>query len=210
MRTRFALVLIALCLSPIAGLAVPTGLNMMPTAESLSLGQARFQFESEGSGKLYVPNDSTLIGSQGGVILGIEAGIDNVSDKGTVYNTKWVFKGDGLLFPALAIGAQNLTSGERPQYYAVTTKSLLSIAKVHAGFMRDEEHDDNVTMLGASAVFGPLVVKADRLQGSFREGDAVSVGWTVKGITLTGTQYNFENQPDKRTFSVSYEYGGPF
>lgn len=205
MRSLILYSLLVLAL-PLVVRAVPTGLNLMPTAEALTLGQSRFEFESDGSGKLFVPDKSNLIGSEAGVILGFEGGIDKLSNGGTVYNLKWVFKGDGLIFPALAVGAQDMKSGEKPQFYAVATKSVVpgGLGKLHAGVLRD--HGETLTMIGASSQLGPLVLKADRVNGGTREGDAISAGIKLHGFLITGTRYNYTNAPDENTITLTYSY----
>lgn len=212
MMSRFricAALVLALC--PLLVQAVPTGLNLMPTAEALGLGSTRFDFETDGSGKLYVPSGSSLVGSQAGALLGIEGGADQLSPGGTVYNLKWVFKSEGLILPAIAVGAQGIKSGERTEYYAVATKSLVptGIIKVSGGVMRDN-NGDNLLLLGAGLKVGMLMVKADRVSGGDRDAQALSAGLAFKNLTFTGTHYDFKNASDTNTLTVSYGYSAPF
>ncbi|HOS42154.1 MAG TPA: hypothetical protein PK794_00530 [Armatimonadota bacterium] len=200
MRSVFVLALLG-GLSLIAA-AVPTGLNAMPTANVLGLGEARFEYESAGSGKLYVPANAVVYGTQTGFILGLEGGLDEVGGA-TRANGKWRLKGEGIITPALAIGIQNL--GGDLQYYGVATKSFI-LAAVHAGLLRDTDTDTNVTMLGANANLGPLVVKVDKLNGGALDRTAVGASLRLGTITVSGTSYDFDNAPRERTFSVSYTY----
>ena len=210
MRMPFIATLTVFLLLPLTCLAVPTGLNMMPTAESLGMAETRVEVESAGGGKMYVPRGDTLYGSQVGALLGVEAGIDQVSGPGTRYNAKWVFKGDGLILPALAVGVQNVSSNTKSDVYAVATKSLVpgGLVKLHAGVMRSEGED--YTMLGASFRLGPIQVKADQinggLSGNLHQGQSYSAGASVGNITLTGTHYDYETGSDKNTVTVSYSY----
>ena len=201
---RILSVLALSLLLPLAGLAVPTGLNMMPTAEALGSAETRLDLETTGSGKLYVPSSNALYGSQAGIALGMEGGIDQLSNSGTRYNAKWVFMGEGLVLPAIAFGGQNFGAGARPEYYAVATKTVIpaGLAKVHAGVMRVEH--DNVLMLGASAHLGPFSLKADRLSDGPRDGQSIGAGFSWKNFSLTGTIYDFRFIPDTRTLTMSY------
>ncbi|HEX2950859.1 MAG TPA: hypothetical protein VHV83_15045 [Armatimonadota bacterium] len=182
---------------------------MMPTAEALGLAQIRLDAESAGSGKLFVPagSDSTLVGAQAGLILGVEGGADYVSDNDLVFNVKWVFKSDGLIFPALAIGAQNIGADTDTEYYAVATKSILSskLAKVHGGVMRDL-NGDTFFMYGASGTIGPVVLRADSVTGGEHEGFAVGAGVSLHNIDIIGTHYDYTNHSDENTVSVSYTF----
>ena len=201
----FSLLAISLLL-PLAGQAVPTGLNMMPTAEALGSAETRLDLETTGSGKLYVPTGNALFGSEAGVALGIEGGIDQLSNSGTRYNAKWVFMGEGLVLPAIAFGGQNFGAGARPEYYAVATKTIVpaGLVKAHAGVMR--VISDNVLMLGVSAHLGPIALKADRLSGGPRDGEAISAGFTWKNLTISGTRYDYRFIKDTNTLTLSYSY----
>ncbi len=198
--SRWMLPVLALAL-PLLCRAIPTGLNVMPTAETLGIATARVDYESSGSGKLYVPSGATIYGTQFGMILGIEGGMDRVTDRGTVYNFKFRFFPDTLVIPAMAIGAQNIVNGQKPQYYLVTTKSLL-LAKVSAGVMRTE--GNTLSMLGASAGMGPFILKADRIMTGGHQRTSGSIGFSLKGITFTGTAYDIKDAPNERTLTVSY------
>ena len=197
-------------------LAVPTGLNLMPTADVLSPGQIRVDYESAGGGQLYVPSGEALAGVEGGSPLGLEAGVDQAGSPGLAYNAKWRFWSNGVIMPAIAIGIQGYQTGETAQAYLVATKpllptSLLSIAgvkadlRLSAGVMR---HDSSTAiMYGASGSLGPFTLKADHINGSDsgKNGDAVGASWTFgKSITLGGTYYFYLTQPHVTTVTVSY------
>lgn len=205
MRLIVACVSAVLVLVPLVSHAVPTGLNAMPTAEVLESGQSRISYETE-SGKLYAPAGSSIYGTQNGLFLGIEVGVDRVSDKGTVYNGKWRLKGEGLILPALAVGVQNITSGEKPQYYAVLTKSLTpaKIVQLHAGLLRDENTNETTGMYGANVDLGPVFVQADRTN----DRTSVGAGFTYQNITAGAIAYDYENAPNETSLFVSYRYSG--
>ncbi len=205
MRALTLLVFATLILTPLASLAVPTGLNCMPTADILAAGQDRTQYESNGSGQLYVPQGGWLYGTQVGFILGFEGGVDKTVRTSSVYNLKWRFLGEGYVMPAIAFGVQNVAQGDKMQYYAVATKSLVpsGLLKVSAGVLRDE--GDTLTMIGAEGHLGPIVVKADSLNGGVDARSGVSVGYNFwRGFCVTGTSYHYKNAPSEQTISLSY------
>lgn len=203
---RYACMLaLSFLLLPLACRAVPTGLNAMPTANTLGLGETRVDWETVGSGKLFVPANSTLYGTEFGLVLGLEGGADRVPGKATLYNVKWRLRDEGLLFPALAAGAQNIASGEKVQYYAVATKSLLpaQLVQVSAGVMR-VEGNTTLAMVGASGKLGPIMLKADRINGGTLKRTGVGASIDIQGLMVTGTIYDLDNAPNERTIMLSY------
>lgn len=208
MRVSHLLVSALLLVAPLAGFAVPTGLNIMPTAESLASGQSRLDFESDGSGKLYVPPNSSIIGSQTGFVLGFEGGVDTISGESAVYNLKWCVISDGLLTPAIAIGAQNVKHGEKTQYYLVATKSLLpgNLLAISAGSLRNNE-DKLLTMIGAKGRLGPFTAKVDHVEGGSVNRSALGLSYTYREFSITGTLYRNTDIPDEKTITLSYTQG---
>jgi len=196
--------------STLACHAVPSGLNAMPTANVLNVGQATVVYDLNGSGKLYVPVGGTVVGTQTGLLFGLEAGLDKVTDKGAVYNTKWRIFGETLLTPAFAFGLQNMTPGEKSQPYLVATKSILPMraGQISGGVIRIERENnigmENIGMYGAGVFIGPVVVKADRVMGGIREGTSIGGGVTIKNLTIVYTLYNYVNIPDEHTVTLTY------
>lgn len=185
--------------------AIPSGLNLMPTADLLNVAESRTEYESEGSGKLFVPPGSTIFGSQFGSQNSFEMGADQVSSVGLVYNAKLRLIAGGNIMPAVAIGAQNITSGEKPQYYVVASKTLseAGMLRAHAGFLQRD--GEKITMLGASSHIGLLSLKADRLLGDTTKATAYGVGLDLRGMVISGTRYMYDNgRPDVTTFGISY------
>lgn len=209
---RALLVAMLLLFGPAATIsfAIPTGLNAMPTANVLGMGATRVEYGFNGSGLLYAtPETATIVGTQTGLVLGLEGGIDRVDDVGTVYNVKWRLKNEGLLAPAFAVGVQNIVSGERPQYYGVFTKSIISsrLAQISAGLMLDEDID-TLGMLGAGLYLGPLTLKADTIQGGGQDRTSVGAGLTFAGISFSAAYFAYDTlRPDETTFTVSYNSG---
>ena len=220
MRALRYYVFTALLLLPLISLAVPTGLNIMPTADVLGSGQGRMEYESPGGGLLYIPQGGWIYGSQSGLFLGIEGGLDDVNGT-TVYNLKWRLLSEGFVLPSFAIGAQNISHDLATQYYAVMTKSLAgSLLKVSAGMLSDGAEPlafvpelgsvapgATYTMLGMQSSLGALTFKADEVNGGVLARSALSLGYTFHNFTLTGTLYHFKNAPDTRTLMLSYSSG---
>lgn len=184
---------------------VPVGLNFMPTAESLGFLQTRTDAITNSGGLLYGEHNKLLMGAQTGLILGLEGGVDQITDIGAVYNLKWVYRGEGLIMPAFAFGVQNLAKGEHSQYYLVATKSLPTV-KVSAGFLRND--GKTATMVGAGAQLGLLLVKVDHLQGANLDRNAASLGIAINRFTVGGAYYAINNGPDEKTITVSYTDAG--
>lgn len=207
MRTTLGIVATLLLLTACASQAIPTGLNAMPTANVLGMGQTRVTYIFDGSGLLYADEEtSTVFGTQSGLAFGLEAGVDDVDGKGTVYNLKWRMIPEGFFSPAFALGVQNITSGERPQYYAVMTKSVLPmrVAQISAGAMYDE-NKDTIGMVGAGVYLGPLTVKADHISGGDKERTSMGASLTFSSFTAGVARFAYDDgRPDDTTYLVSY------
>lgn len=194
--------IVCLLLTSLSCLAIPTGLNMMPTAEVLRPGDSRLDYESAGSGKLNVPVGGSIIGTQNGSLFDIEAGIDNITDVGTVYNVKWrfIYGGDGGM--QVAAGVQNL--GEDAQYYGVFTKGIGPV-KISAGaIIGVGAENETLGMVGARLDARPFILMADHVRGDTIERTAGSIGIAINSFTITGTAYGFENAPTEYTVRFSF------
>jgi len=199
---RYLLILCLLSIS-LAGLAIPTGLNLMPTADVLTPGESRLDYESSGSGKLNVPPDGMIIGTENGSLFGFEAGVDNITDLGTVYNVKWRFLNSGEGTTQFAIGAQNF--GEDAQYYGVLTRKLGRM-KISGGMITGVgDADETLSMVGARFDARPLILMADHVQGDTIKRTAGSVGLSMSSFTIIGTAYDFGNDGSTEyTLTLSY------
>jgi hypothetical protein len=133
----------------------PTGLIIMPTAETLGLGEANVftNFASVDSA------DITPYGVNAGLGFGLEVGgtdthVSNGGDADGFINAKWKAYDGNLVMPAVAVGAFNVTSNDgftgdiAP--YIVATKSLtipsLATLSVSAGYLAG---DVDKAMFGA-------------------------------------------------------------
>ena len=184
--------------------AIPTGLNIMPTAEVLPSELVRVDYESSGSGKLFVPTGESVIGAQAGTFFGLETGFDTVSGKGTVYNVKWRLPGTGR--PALAIGAQNIASEGVPQYYLVATRRLGRVA-VSGGLITDGGGDDDLLgMAGASLRWASAIVRVDHVQGEHARRSAAGVGFATNRAALLLTAYDIAHEANTITLTFSIRY----
>ncbi|MHB0938267.1 MAG: hypothetical protein ACYC6A_17890 [Armatimonadota bacterium] len=198
------MILACLLMTSLACLAIPTGLNMMPTADVLKPGQSRLDYETPNSGKLNVPFGASILGTQNGSLFNTEAGIDNITDVGTVYNFKWRFVHNEETGMQAAVGAQNLA--EHAQYFLVLTKRFGRV-KLSGGAMTgigDEDDDEIVGMVGASLDLKPFILMVDHVRGDTLERTAGSVGITLSSLTLQGTAYDFDGAGTEYTTTVSY------
>ena len=198
------MILACLLSASLACLAIPTGLNMMPTAEVLESGQSRLTYETPNGGKLNVPYGSSILGTQNGSLFGTEAGIDNITDVGTVYNFKWRFVNNKAAGVQVAVGAQNLA--EHTQYFGVLTKSIGRV-QVSAGAITgigDPDNDETAAMIGARVDLRPFVLMADHVQGDTVKRSAGSIGVRLSSLTLLGTGYDFDGGDTEYTMTVSY------
>jgi len=175
---------------------------MMPTADVLEPGESRLDYETANSGKLNVLFGGSIIGTQNGTLFDIEAGIDNITDVGTVYNFKWRFLSGEGGGPAAAVGAQNLA--ESTQYYAVLTKGI-SRLKVSGGVITGVGDDDEtLAMVGASLDIRPFILMVDHVQGDTIKRTAGSVGLAFSSFVIQGTAYDFENADTEYTMTLSF------
>ncbi len=130
----------------------PTGLVVMPTADSLGFGQANgfvnyLDFDGD---------DSTVFGANAGVGMGIELGIASLHNGGseTIVNAKWNLKRETLLTPGIAIGVIDITEslkGDMEPYVVLSKRLSVPASSVavsgHLGYVAG---DWDEVMIGAS------------------------------------------------------------
>ena len=184
----------------------PTGLIVMPTADSLGFGQANGFVN-------YVDWDdgeTTAAGANVGVGLGVELGISylDYDDSATIVNAKWNLKREGLLTPGIAIGAINLTETDDFPHdinpYIVLSKRLSvpasSIAfSGHAGYIGGDIEE---FMIGASADLTPKIQIAADYIGDFTE---LSVG--VRYAVTDDLKLGVSSVDGNMMLSASYRFG---
>jgi len=197
--------IIALLLLPLAVPAVPTGLNLMPTADVLDAGVTRAEYEFNHSGKLYAAPDATVVGTQVGSFFAMEGGIDNVTDRGTLYNLKWRPIADGRRGLRAALGAQNLGSDGTPQYYAVATKPM-GRARLSAGVITEPSGRDFTTlgMVGLALRGGPVIVKVDHVWNDRVDRSGVSIGLVYHTLAVSGAMYTADGASKEYAVTVSF------
>ena len=226
MQFRRLLVIVStLFLGVSCGMTTPTGLNAIPTAETLGVGKARFDLEVGNSGKLYVPSTGSTFGVQIGATGNVEIGIDAVSQGNTVYNVKWRCQRNDPEKAFYAIGLQNISPGARPQYYLVATHPVITdeilfgrmpgdpprhtmdddslSLRFHDGVMIDS---GGVMLLGGMGVkIGNYFVTSDVIIGGHRDRLTLSAGKQFQnGISVAVTGYMLRNQPSKLSLTIGY------
>ncbi|MEI7832778.1 MAG: hypothetical protein WCJ56_06240 [bacterium] len=192
--------------------AIPTGLNIMPTADVMPFGMSRYQYEFN-SEKANVPDRGAIVGTQTGIGLGTaEGGIDEVSHIGTVYNLKMLLLQGDEMMPAIAVGVENIGRDAKPQYYLVASKLLINSAEtdtrsaVHAGFLLDTDGKTRA-MYGADLATGPLLFKLDQVglaPGNVHT--AFGVGLKYGELSATVTSYDIYKNPGILSYTIGYTY----
>jgi len=198
----FIMVLVGLSISLYS---IPVGLNIMPTATNME-STVMAQYIINDAPQIYANESSTILGMQYANFMGFEGGIDEVSKGvGTVYNLKMSFADNGDDW-GFAVGAQSIGKGKKTEYYAVagiyeiTEKWPLSL---HAGVITNTENTYGV-MLGAEMSLNEnYYVQADYVNGSRRDGSAISLNYRDKNIELGVTQYMPEVGNDKTVFMLT-------
>ena len=132
--SRIVLSLLAFLLTTTAVLAAPsmtgsTGMIRVPTADSMRLGQfsaGYFYWNEHGSGVVAV-----------GLPRGVEVSAAvrrNAGDTDTaIYNVKFNLNQEALLYPAVAIGVEDIDGRERRSVYGVLSKALPYGFRIHIG-----------------------------------------------------------------------------
>ncbi len=192
--------------------AIPTGLNIMPTADVMPFGMSRYQYEFN-SEKANVPDRGAVVGTQTGIGMGTaEGGIDEVSHVGTVYNLKMLLLQGDEMMPAIAVGVENIGRDAKPQYYLVASKSLIDISAtetrsaVHVGFLLDTDGKTRA-MYGGDLSIGALSFKLDQVglaPGKVRT--AFSTGIKYGELSATVTAYDIYKKPGVLSYTIGYTY----
>jgi hypothetical protein len=152
--------------------AAPSGLLIIPTADVLDRGIAS---KCIACSKPDADNTETAFQLQFGLLSGIEIGYD-VMDNGTsigVWNIKSAIAWhEGT--PIVALGIQNIRSGEDSQPYIVGCIPM-GLGRLHAGFIDTEDHIR--PMLG----YDRSLSKHLTLQADYTAGDenAASIGLVI-------------------------------
>ena len=132
--SRIVLSLLAFLLTTTAVIAAPsmtgsTGMIRMPTADSMRLGQfsaGYFYWNEHGSGVVAV-----------GLPRGVEVSAalrHNTGDTDTaIYNVKFNLNQEALLYPAVAIGIEDIDGRDRRSVYGVLSKALPYGFRIHIG-----------------------------------------------------------------------------
>lgn len=116
--------------------SAPSGLNAIPTTDVLDPGVRSLEMESAGTGN---PRGSDCDGVallQCGIGYGVELGVDRSTSSDSDYwiNVKWRVRDETGAVPAVAFGTQSISDGDRPQHFAVATKSF-GLTRLHSGII---------------------------------------------------------------------------
>ena len=192
--------------------AIPTGLNIMPTADVIPFGMSRYQYEFN-SEKANVSDRGAIVGTQTGIGMGTaEGGIDEVSHVGSVYNLKMLLLQGDEMMPAIAVGVENIGRDAKPQYYLVASKSLIDIPEtetrsaIHIGFLLDTDGKTRA-MYGGDLAMGPLLFKLDQVglaPGNVHT--AFGAGVKYGEFSATVTSYDIYKNPGILSYTLGYTY----
>lgn len=166
MRRLYRASFITMTVGCLAGVAAgaPSGLNIIPTADVLAAGEMSLEHEMTGQGRLWGDDSDSFGLLQFGLGRGIEVGVDRGFDPRDWWgNAKWQVQPEDAGKPAVALGIQGLSDGDRAQPYVVMTRSLNAL-RLHAGAIVIE--DDLRWMAGTEVPLGThLVFQADYTSG---------------------------------------------
>ena len=131
---RIVLSLMAFLLTTAAAIAAPsmtgsTGMIRIPTADSMRLGQfsaGYFYWNEHGSGVVAV---GLPRGVEVSAAVRRNAGVADTA----IYNAKFNLNQEALLYPAVAIGVEDIEGRERRSVYAVLSKALPYGFRIHIG-----------------------------------------------------------------------------
>lgn len=117
--------------------AAPSGLNVIPTADILPIGEISLEGEFTGERPLPSIAGEFALESQVGITPRLEAGIDLALGTGSLgqyplLNAKWLLLPESRRVPAVALGVQNITLEQSPQPYLILTRTL-GKTRLHAG-----------------------------------------------------------------------------
>lgn len=185
--TRFICLAVALVAACLPALGAPSGLNVIPTADTLEKGEISLEAESVGTGFPWYDDCDSFILFQVGLGSGIELGVDRCwSESDTWVNAKWRAVDESGNRPAVALGVQGISGDEVAQPYAALLKTI-GPTRVHAGLIA--VNSKTRLMLGADHPLGSrAALQADYVSGdenSVTIGAALDVGG---GFSLTIAQ----------------------
>ncbi len=121
-------------------LAYPTSLDLIPTADVLDRGVARFEVEADGAHTPFTGDADVYLLAQYGLTGRLEVGVDCFGLAGGSRlqpNAKWQFVPEGRGVPAMAVGVTDLgRMGVFSQWYLALAKDVGPV-RLHAGCLTD-------------------------------------------------------------------------
>jgi hypothetical protein len=166
--TGFGLTLVLIAGATVGVRACPTALNIIPTADVLDPGAVSLQAEVDGHPTPLASGATLLLLTQVGLPGGVELGVDvfNLNHDDTFFwNAKWQLRAENQRYPAVAIGATDIThQGETRQWYVAATRSLPDDrTQLTVGHLYNDRHR---SMVGVSySLADPWALYADWTSG---------------------------------------------
>ena len=123
-----------------SGIAYPTSCCSIPTADILDAGAIRLELQNSG----FAGTESSGATSDRLIELGLtprlEVGFDQCDITGhgeNSLNMKYLMSPESKSLPALAVGVMDISRGERPSYYGISTRTF-GRSRVHAGYIHGD------------------------------------------------------------------------
>jgi hypothetical protein len=137
-RFCFALSLSAiLMLISVQAFAYPTSCNIIPTADILSPGLVRLEYENDGMPRIGATDAIAYGFTQMGLTPRLEFGVDRYDLSGEPQNSlnvKYLAMEETASAPALAVGLLDMAEDSPTSYYAIGMKSFGDF-RLHAGYI---------------------------------------------------------------------------
>jgi hypothetical protein len=154
-----------------AALAVPSSLNVMPTADVVGKGKCLVEIEADGHATPLAEGAQVWLLTDFGIGDRLEAGVNRVEGPGL---SRWTMDAKLQLVPesgrvpALAIGATDITRRDDGSlWYAVATKGLGPV-RATVGYQRD--FASRLMLGGAYSLTGKLTLLSDWSSGPLGAG----------------------------------------
>lgn len=209
-NSNFTKTFLALCFaattfgfSTSAGIAGPTTLNIVPTADILKSNVLRVSYEADGHDQPYCDDYTAYTFTEYGVGDKAELGIDfydiNGSNKSRL-NGKYLLFGEKDNHPAVAVGAMNIGDNCKTRFYMVGTKSVNKY-RFHLG--ADTSGNEDAMMMGMEySLNNTLTLMADYKSGI---GNYHTLGlWWQASPTIGINPYFARNNTDDLRSTADY------
>ncbi|MEN6356694.1 MAG: hypothetical protein ABFD83_06365 [Armatimonadota bacterium] len=192
-----------------AALSSPTGLNLIPTADTLPYGETSLGFSTTATRpRMDGATKESLFETEFGIGEHFEFGVDRAvgANAATLVNGKYRLYDESRLTPAVAVGMQNIATNTGSMPFIAACKTL-SVARVHFGTIKTG--GTFRAMLGIEKYLSRLVtIQSDYMSGAGNWttiGMVIGVpsGWNLNAAWLIGNSDSSGNG-----YTIDLEWGG--